>query len=193
MIGWVVFILIVVILCMTVLIAIEMAVRKGVRWSRRTVLLLDFKDWRVHKMIHVKHIRKPILTGNIFNDATPDQAIVLEKNWLKTPHVVDMHDFSLDVDAKTGGTLLINKVSIMRGTNNAEKERMYYELELLRSELGQSRAENLELKSQMEHKIESRLESMSKLVKATQPMFMKPKTGGSGGGQGYGGGGYGRS
>jgi len=192
MIGWVVFILVVVIICMTVLIAIEMAVRKGARWDRRTVLLWDFKDWETFKMIHHKRIRKPVLTGNIFHDATPDSAIVVEKNWTKTKHVIDMHDFQLIVDAKTGGTLIINKVSVMRGMSNADREKMLYELELLKSELGQLRAENLELKSQMEHKIESKLEGMSKLVKATQPMFMKPKTGSSSGGQGYGGG-YGRS
>lgn len=192
MIGWVIFILCFLILCMTVLLAIEMAVRKGVRWDRRAVLLLDFKDWALHKMVHVKRIRKPILTGNIFFDATPDQAIVKEKNWVKTQHLIDMRDFNMIVDAKTGGTLLINKVSVMKGSSNAEKERMLYELELLRSELGSLRAENLELKSQMEHRIETKLEGMSKLVKATQPMFMKPKTGSSG--QGYGGsGGYGRS
>jgi hypothetical protein len=122
-------------------------------------------------------IHKPLRTGNIWHSINNAEGVLCEKNWLKTKHYVDINDYMDLFDNKTGGRIIMNKISAL-GIGDARKNfRLQYENEVLKTALGSANNRILELEAQKKEGIESELDRLAKIHKAVAPLLMKPNKG----------------
>ncbi len=180
MIGWIVFIIIIIIVCFTVLAALVITY-SGYKMGRRVVIMYDLKPWLKHKIFNKYRLHKPVLGGNLYHSVSQDEAFVTEKGIVKkTKHSVDLVDSLKLVDSRSGETVIINGISAISGLLKQQYETLLYSEHRLRSENSALRSRVLSLECDLEESVTARIESMSKVVKAVQPFA--PKTNRSGGG-----------